>query len=157
MTWDVYGKAYENNSDMTNTSIYQPVTFDYAVVLKSAILWLIFYDDPTFDSLTLKIYNNSLNTLLFSSTPRIKADLFTEDYAVKQVYFEFSDVPLGKDTYNFVLNASGYSSASASKHVAWKNTYPEAFAESDVTNSLVTDLARHPLEMQAITSRFSGP
>jgi hypothetical protein len=141
MTWRVYAQAYETDASLTDFSIVQEVSFDYPQTMRAALLWLVFFNDPTFTSLSLKVYNSNLTQLIATSTARLKADLFTENYAVKQVYFEFGDLPLFKDTYNLVLSASGYSGASSSKHIGWK---------------LASDSPNSALSFEAITSRFTN-
>jgi len=157
MSWYVVGATYYNDSDLTDTTVKQSMTFDTAVILKAVRIWLIFYNDPTFTSLNMKIYSESLALLHTSTNSQVKADLLTDDYGVKETYFEFANVNLAKDTpYYFVLNASGYTGASESTHIAWRNTYPDQYYP--VTPALDgLNLDVYPLTIYPIFARFDEP
>lgn len=157
MTWSVYGKPYYNDSDMTDTSIYQRVSFREAKTIRAMLVDLIFYNDPTFTDLTLKIYGVGPSGLIYTSSPRIKTALgISEPYAVSQVYFEFNDVALAAETeYDFVLNASGYTGNGEGKHIAWKTSFPDPINAVDLVDHSYVKLANYPLVIKAIDARFA--
>ena len=161
MAWEVLGRTYYSDSDLTDATVYQGMQFDFNVVLKAVRVWVIVYNDPTFTSLNMKIYSNQSSapgSVLYTSTNTwAKADVHTSDYAVKELYFEFNDVALisGKMHY-FVINASGYSGASATSHLAWKYAYPDPVYETGVTLDKVK-AGTYPLNIYPIFARFDTP
>lgn len=159
MGWIVYGKTYYLDSELTDTSVSQSMKFDYAAILKAVRVWLIYFNDPTFTSLNMKIYEDLDGVpgeLLHTSVnSQLKADVISEDYGVKETWFEFANVNLGKNRYyHFVLNAVGYSGASPGSHIAWKNTYPDRYF--DVGSEPATP-AQYPLSIYPIFARFDEP
>jgi hypothetical protein len=58
----------------------------------------------------------------------------------------------GSHAYRFVLNATGYSGASDSSHLAWKSTYPEQ--QYSISGLEIKDLATYPLTLYPIVARF---
>jgi len=160
MTWRVYGLPYYNDSDLTDTTIYQPMRFSTPVVLKACRIWLVIMGDPTFTSLNMKIYGNDEDAadpipsvLLETSTnTQSKADLISLDHGVRETYFEFQNPALVKNTwYHFVLNATGYSGASDSSHIAWRIQWPDPIYD---TNVEAGNLITYPLSIYPIYSRF---
>jgi hypothetical protein len=163
MTWTVYGKPYAADADLTGTAIFQPLTFDYPVILKAVRVWLIAMGNPTFTSLSMKIYSDDSQqatrtpkTLLYTSTNSpTKASIFTASHGVKETYFEFANVNLAGGTYyNFVINASGYSGASTSSHLAWRIEWPDPQYDDSVTDG---NLKTYPLSIYPILARFNTP
>jgi hypothetical protein len=160
MTWTVYGKPYAADADLTDTSISQALKFDYPVILKAVRVWLIIKGNPTFTSLNMKIYSDDAEQatrtpkklLYTSSNSQTKADIITLAHGVKEIYFEFANINLAAETYyNFVINASGYSGASDSSHIAWRIDFPAAVYIDGVTED---DVATYPLCLYPILARF---
>lgn len=158
MTWEVYGTPYYNDSDLTDTTVKQSMIFDTAVLLRAVRVGIILVGDPTFTSMNMKIYNSALTVALYTSTNvQTKAQLLTtEDNGICETWFEFNDVMLARgDTYYFVLNATGYSGASESSHIAWMSTYPKSIHPTDADTR--AELEAYPLHLYAYTSRFDTP
>lgn len=116
-------------ADSTGKSMYLKFHPTDNIVMRAVRTWYIFYNDPTFTSLTCKLYadqggapggiietaNNTFN----------KADLYTEDHALVEVYWEFDYVPLRSGVnYHLVTNCSGYTYDDAS-HIAWRKGWPD--------------------------------
>ena len=114
MAWQVFGHEY-TTAEATNTAVYTAFDPGDNIVLKAFRTWLIGVGDPTFTSVSMKIYSNNSadNTpgkLLHTSTNSIaKATLFeTENHVLKETYFEFlpsgaAGISLrGGVTYNLV-------------------------------------------------------
>lgn len=160
MTWRVYGKPYLNASELTDATVYQGMSFTDDVLLKAVRVWVIFYGNPTFTSLNMKLYSNSTsntpNVLLYTSTnTRLKADLFTLPYAIKETYFEFDYARLRRETrYNFVLNATGYSGPSDTSHIAWRQSYPDPVNPVGFTTGF-EQLLSYPMSIHPIYARMS--
>lgn len=130
MTFSVWANEWASG-ELSNTNLYQPVIFNQNTILRAIRTWVIVYNDPSFTNLNCKIYSNDVQTsapklLLYTSTNTVlKADLYTDDYAVREIYFEFADINLnGEDTYHFVINGTGYSYSSSS-YLAWKKAWPD--------------------------------
>lgn len=156
MSWLVLGAPYYNDSEMLDTTIKQGKRFSEPKIVKAVRSTFIFYGDPTFVSLNMKIYNSNMLLLHTSTNVRLKTVLITMDYAVVETYFEFANVNLGKgDWFYFVVNADGYSGASSSSHIAWRNTYPE---DKDKFPNLGKNQAhRYPLTVTVVDARFDEP
>lgn len=163
MAWEVYGIPYYNNSELTDTTVYQSLKFDRSAVLRAVRIWVIIYNDPTFTSLNLKLYSNNENaanpapaTLLETSANTwVKGDLHSLSYACKEIHFEFDYHTLRRDTwYHFVLNASGYSGAAADKHLAWRYSYPDPVYPENITLEKRA-LGRYPLTLYPIFAEFN--
>jgi len=163
MAWDVYGIPYYNDSELTDKTVYQHIKFDRNAILRAVRIWVVVFNDPTFTSLNLKLYSNNENaadpepsTLLeTSSNTWAKADVHTQAHACKEIYFEFNYPTLRKNTwYHFVLNASGYSGATTSKHLAWRYAYPDPVYPENVTEEAVA-LGRYPLTLYPIFAEFN--
>lgn len=164
MAWEVLGRTYYNDSDLTDTTVFQSIKFDYNVAIRALKLWVIVFNDPTFTSLNLKVYANNENAatnqpsslLATADNTWAKADLHTQDYAAKEIYFEFAnDLVLGGDSwYHVALNATGYSGASETSHLSWMYAYPNIYYSEGVTLSKVT-ASTYPLALHPIFSEFN--
>jgi len=164
MGWEVYARPYYSESDITTPTIYQPVQFQENAVVRAVRIWVVVYGDPAFTSLGMSIYSNNENTvsptpvrsLLQSTNTFSKADVHTLDYAVKELYFEFSFANLRRSTwYHFVLTATGYSSPSTSSHIGWRVGYPDPnYAPEGLTLS-PTKVGNYPLSFYPIFARFN--
>jgi hypothetical protein len=118
---------------MSNTDIYQRCLFPMDSALLAARVWMIFYNDPVFTSLTMKVYserNSSPGKLLYtSSNSPTKASLITLDNGIKEFYFEFNPptgVPIkANDPLYFVINGTGVSGFDETSHIAWKKAWPD--------------------------------
>ncbi len=167
MTWTVYADPF-SDADMSGTSRFSPFKPDRNITLRAVRTWFVLYGDPTFTSLTAKIYTDpftssvhSIGDLVATSTNTItKADLLTVDgtsydNGVRETYFEFDPFDLdGGDWYALVVNATGYT-FSDSSHVAWMKAIDPVM--SGYTPSL-TGLGLAPYQMHLIfcpKSRFS--
>lgn len=131
MTWKVWGTIY-NTSDASNTNISQKVKFTSNQLIVAARTWVVVYNNPTFTSISLKIYSDRAGTpgklLHTCDTARVKTDLVTLANALIEPYFEFNapdGIPVkANDSYHFVLNMSGYTGDQTS-HLAWKKDFPD--------------------------------
>lgn len=131
MGWRVWGDTYDSTSSMQDTTLFQPVVMSSNIILRAVRTWIIYYDDPVYTSLSMKIYSNNNNSpgkLLHTSTDSRTQDEIREAGSiagVREIYFNFNDVNLkGGDTYHFVINASGYS-PTGDAHLAWMKGFPD--------------------------------
>lgn len=142
MVWTVYGSIYENGSDLTDTTLFQPVKFPENTIVKGVRTWIILASDPTFTDLNMKVYSNREDSgdpapgvLLHTSTDtRLKSEILTtEDNGVREIYFTFNDINLkANDTYHFVINGTGYSPTSSS-FIAWRIAWPDPVYTANYT------------------------
>lgn len=146
MGWKVWGDPWPTAESMQDASLFQTVQFNADVILRAARTWIIVFGNPAFTSLSMKIYSNDVvdgkNTprkLLHTSTDvRTKAEIHTQPYAVREIYFNFGDVPIkGSDKYNFVINGVGYAPAGGS-HLAWRKAFPDPVYASGYTPAIET-------------------
>lgn len=157
MSWRMLGKPFDT-ADMVGTpTISQKVLIPYNCILKAVRVGIIQYNNPSWTSITLKMYanrNGSIGKLLETSTDNVlKSALFTLDHGYKETFFEFNYVPLVQgDSYHFVLSASGYTGNSAS-HLAWRNSYPDPIYRNGFTPNAANG-DNHPLDIHLITSRI---
>lgn len=127
--WRVWGEILET-SDLSGTRVYQPYKPNKNIVIIGCRVWIVVYNDPSFTDLNMKIYSNDSDdapeALLATSTDvRTKSEIITDTNGVKEIYFNFNNFGMQKnDTYNFVLNGSGYTGSSSS-HLAWMRGYPD--------------------------------
>jgi len=158
VSWKVYSIPYYTDASLTDTSVKQGLTFtEENKVLKAVRIWLVFYNNPTFTSLNCKIYSSNLLLLHTSTNTQSKADLISLDYGVKETYFEFNNPTMVKnELYYFVLNATGYTGASETKHIGWRNTYPDEYYPTSPALTKL-DLYKFPLAIYPICARFDTP
>jgi hypothetical protein len=129
MAWSVYGESLKT-ADFSGSPVFsQKFTMPQKEVLKAIRTWVVLFNTPVFTNLSLRIYSNvggSPGQLLWTAdTTWTRAQIATEAYALKEIYFEFvNPLFLGQDTYHAVLWASGYTGDDSS-HVAWVRTWPD--------------------------------
>lgn len=163
-TWSVYGHPIY--STMTaKIDIHQSITFDKPVIVKACRIWLVLNNPPSFTNLEMRIYTEDSSVpanyhLLHSSTNTLdKSDLMTENYACKEVYFEFNNINLSKDReYFFTIAADDYDGTNDS-HIAWRNTFPDPiFDLYDGSPTLdASNISLYPLTFYPIFARFDEP
>lgn len=157
MGWKVYAEQLETTDFSGIPRIYQPVLFDDAYLIKAARVWLVFYGDPTFTSIQLKAYRNANGepgSLIGTSTNSFAlADVMTESYGVKEVWFEFEPFQARNTEYvHFAIHINGYTGTDAA-HVAWVRATPDGVYSSDLS---LTNLNVHiaPLRITLIGAAF---
>jgi hypothetical protein len=132
----------------------QRIRINSNISLIGAQVGLLFYNNPSFTSINLKIYSDSASStpgkLIHTSTNSwTKAQLQTLDHAYKNIGFTFSK-PLLKNNlfYHFVLDAVAYT-GNDSAHIAWRISYPDP----QYTTGLTLDAAHgdnHPFELSLV-------
>lgn len=134
MAWTVWGQNYQSG-ELSDTSYSQAFRMNSNTIVRAIRTWFVIYNNPIFNSLNAKIYATDEQIedgsypptkLLATSNSRTKSELITDDYGIKETYFDFTnDVELeGTTWYAIVINADGYSPTSNS-HIAWKHSYPD--------------------------------
>jgi hypothetical protein len=133
MTLTFYGRNFESG-ELSNTSMYQLISNSTDNVLVKVIrTHLMFYNNPVFTNLTAKLYWSDSNVsalsptiiLATSTTTYNASDIYTDDYAIADLYFEFADVSLGKNKdYALVLSADTYSPTTTS-FITWMQDWPD--------------------------------
>lgn len=144
MAWQVYGHNWESG-ELANTALYQPYRMNKNILVKAIRTWIVVYGDPTFTDLCCKIYSDELRnsihtpvTLLHTSDSRTKAEIITENYGVRETWFEFTN-PISLQAltwYNVVINGTGYSPTTNS-YLAWRHAFPDPVLTTDYVASAV--------------------
>jgi len=135
MGWRVFGEKIFT-ADAATTRVHQPFKPDKNILVKAFRTWLIFYNNPTWTgTVTMDIYNTAGGDvpgtkILHSSTNSFtKGDIITDLNGVREIYFQFNDVPLKEDdTYHCVHKFTSYTGTDAS-HIAWRLGFPEPVYE----------------------------
>ena len=155
-TWKVFGEKFET-ADAVGTRIHQPVKFHKNVALLATRAWMVFYNSNTWSNLTMKIYsddNGSPGNLIETSTTFWQpSELFTEAYAVKEMFFEWNKpVFKSEDVYHFVIGATGYAGSSPS-HISWKKTFPDPPFKTGLTLTY-EKLLTYPYDLTFVLSEL---
>lgn len=146
MAWRVFGERFETSDFTAPYRVYQPIKFasltSKNVRVKAIRTWFIVYNNPTFTSISLKIYSSRSGTpgsLLYTSSNSItKSQLITEDNGPKECFFEF-DQPFavdGNKQYVIVPVLTGYTGDDTS-HVAWRRAFPDVVYDDNLTLTYV--------------------
>lgn len=145
---------------MADTSMFQTISFDENTVLQAVRTWIIGIGNPTFTSLTMKIYSNEV--VAGANTPRVllwtstnaptKAEIFSKQNGCREIYFEFGLPALrAGEKYNLVINATGYTYAELS-HLAWRKAWPDPVNKAFTPT--IENLALAPYALYAIGGDF---
>lgn len=161
MAWTVWGYAYADQAEFDSTNVFASFRMNSDTIVQYCRTWFIIFDNPSFVSLTANIYSNRLDgsdnspgLLLYSSDARLKSEIHTEDYGVRETWFEFTDtIPLQGDTwYNLVISANTYS-PSGNAHIAWKHSYPDPVYTTDYTPAVET-INKSPFDFYFIGGEY---
>jgi hypothetical protein len=150
MSWRMIGKPI-STAEMAAATVYQTLTMPAVgnKLLKAATAGVIFYNDPAFVNLHMRLYTSG-GTLLATSAAWAKADILTLDHAYKSIGFTFtSPFPLtAGSSYRFALYATGYT-GDASTHISWRHAYPDPQYREGLTLEAANG-DNHPLELSVI-------
>ena len=132
MGWRVWGNVFESG-ELSNQNKYVRLKPNKNIILDTVRTWVIFYNNPTLTSLTMKIFSDDGGTprklLHESTTTLLKGDIITENNGVKEIYFEFENIPLQEGThYHFIISGSGYVPTTNS-FLAWMHAFPDPVYE----------------------------
>ena len=161
MGWTVYACEYETG-ELSDTSLSTPVKPKKNTILRAARTKIVYYNNPSFTSLNMKIYSSDniagvetpVKLLHTSTDSRTKAEIVGDLYGIRSIYFTFDDVVLQKDTfYNFVLNGSGYSPVLNTNYLAWIKAWPDPAYQDGFVPSRV-NLFSAPFHLELIGSEL---
>ena len=142
MVWSVYARPLESG-DLNSTNQFQPLIMPSDTVVRAFRTWIVYYGDPTFTNLKMKIYANDTaddtpTVVIATSTNSYNlADIKeTYSYGIKEIYFQFSDVALkGADKYHLVLAADTYSPTTDVSYLSWRVAWPDPVYDKNFTVS----------------------
>lgn len=148
--WKVFGNVLET-ADINGTSKSQAMKIrtNSNVVVKAIRTWFVFFNDPAFTSLSLRIYEDQAGQagkLIATSTnsftlAQVFTDAASNDYALKGLYFEFDEISLKGTSYYHVLPyAVGYTGTDSS-HIAWVKGWPDNEYRTGLTLSYEESIA----------------
>lgn len=154
MILKVYGERLETADLTGGIRVSQEVKFDQNCILRVARVGIIHYNS-NFDYLKLRCYstrNSAPSKLLFESTnQRARTDIFTENYGVKETWFEFNYERMRQDEpYRFVLWANSYT-GSDSNHLSWLKDWPKPINNSVISVNAYS-MFRQEFSISFITS-----
>lgn len=138
--------------------ILQKFNIDNRWALHAARANLIFYGDPAFTSLTMKLYADrgsaAKKLIATSTTTKTKLALMpVEDHGFREVGFEFDDIPLYPDTsYHMGIVIAGYTGTAAS-FICWASSWPNPAYQTGITLNQAKG-AIMPLALTLIGSRL---
>lgn len=159
--WKVWGDPI-TTADMSGNLVYQKLKPNDDIFCLAVRIWVIVYNNPTYTSLSLKLYSEDTattapgNLILSSDNVQLKADVCTLANGVKEIWFHFNSpngIALNTATnYYFVLNAVGYT-GDASSHLAWMKAWPDPVYTTNLSTT-VESLAVAPKTIYIIGSRL---
>jgi hypothetical protein len=160
--WRVWGTRLVT-SDLTDKNVYQTVIWNKNIVFRGVRTWIIHYNDPTYVNLNMKLYTGSTANKA-TSTPKellatslnviTKAEISTLANAHKEIWFEFQDIALNKETiYHLVLNGDGYVSNWPTSGLAWRRSFPDPIYKTNVTSNW-NNINRQPYMFTFIASEI---
>jgi len=135
-----YGDPFETAELTSNQNKYIRFKPNSNIVLKALRTWLIFNDyTGTLTALVGKLYSDRgglPGALIASSTNSFnKADIITLASGIKEIYFNFNNLPLHSSSYyHLVLSASAYTYSDAS-HIAWRKAWPDPVYRTGVNTN----------------------
>lgn len=136
MSWTVQGARLDTAELNGTTLVYQRVRFNKDIVLRGLRSWFVAYNDPTFTSLSFRIYSDRASApgkLLYTSDAVTKVDLLDLGNGVKEAYWNFDlQTFKGTDWFHFVPVASGYT-GTAGSHLAWRKGWPDPVYRTNFT------------------------
>lgn len=118
------------------------------------------YNDPAFTALTMEVWSDKNGApgrlLATSTTSYAKAALLeVQDYALRQLGFEFPKIPLKAGMlYHATLRASGYTGTD-STNIGWVSSYPKPQYTTGITQT-ISKAGNYPLELNVFTAEGSG-
>lgn len=155
MTWRFLADEFESG-DLAAPAVYQGLTIRKNLLIKAVRTWIVSYNNPTYTSLSLKIYSNAggfPDALLASSSPVIKSSLGSATYFAKEIYFELADFSAAKNTTYFLsLDGADYSYASGS-HLAWVRGWPDPIYRETYTPTAV-NATLAPYQIYLVGAKF---
>jgi len=149
-TWRVFGIPILTD-DATSLNIFQKIkAINSDIIIRSMRSTIILNNNPSFTAITLKCYSDNggaPKALIQSATNSFtKAAVLTLNNGLKELYFNFNDLILKKNTvYHFVFLISGYT-GNESSHIAWAHSFPDPVYQTNVEMSFEAML-RSPLRL----------
>lgn len=136
MAQDWYGRSLIG-AELTGTTTYQPFIPNSNILMNAIKVLVMIYNNPSFTGLTAKIYSDRggvpLKLLHTSTNSWTKAQITAQDNGLREIYFEFSNIPLQAETrYHVVFQATGYTGTDDS-HVAMMTYFPDIVYQEGLT------------------------
>ena len=152
MGWKVQGGWFPTAELDGTTLVGQKIRFNKDIVLRGVRPQFIFYGNPAFTTLGLRIYSDRSGVpgkLLHSSSTLTKAEIITLNNGVKEPFFSF-DLPTFKSStwFHIVPIATGYTGTSSS-HIAWRKAWPDPIYRTGLTETY-TNWTSHPYMLHII-------
>lgn len=155
MSWRMIGKPYETAEMSGTPTITQKFVCTTNQILKGINAGIIFYNDPTFTNIALRLYSDqggsAKSLIATSSTIYTKAQCMAGDTNSYRIMgFTFGGIHLRAGmTYHLALYATGYTGDS-SAHIAWRSSYPDPQYRTGLTLN-AAKAAKHHFEFGIIS------
>jgi hypothetical protein len=134
--WVAYGEKLNETITDGSFDVAQSAIFNKNIALEACKTWLVFYGNPTFTDLKMRVYNQNDVLVYESSNAMTKLEVLPENTnAYREIYFKFDKANFkSNDTYKFRLVANGYTYSDAS-HISWSHNYPDPVYRTNVNAS----------------------
>lgn len=153
--WSVFAERFQDSDFSGTPRMYQPFTVPKLTKVKSARLWFVFKNSPTFSGLSLRIHADQSGVLTdqlftFDTVHTLATALSTYGNGLKELYFDVANpIWLHPDTtYHLAPIVSGSTLTEAS-HIAWVRGFPDPNTDTSVTISS-SNIGRIPFYMSFI-------
>ena len=148
MGWRMIGKPIETAEIGV---LGQDFILDESQVIKGITIGLIFYNDPTFTSINLKIKSPQGQVIATSLTSYTKAECLAGGNSSYRVMgFEFNETLLQASTaYRLVVDAAAYTAINSS-YIAYRSSYPDPQYPRGITLNAAKGV-KHPFEFSIIS------
>lgn len=157
MAWRNWFDPFTTDADLANGVFTQIVIPNKNVIVRYVRTQAVFFSNPSFSTLTMKVYGNLENNVrgehLYTSDSRTKAELITLAHGVKEFHFDFSNITLhSSNSYQFALHGVS-SGLSTSSYLGWKKGFPDPVYTSGLSIGYTTP-GRMPYYFYLIGSEF---
>lgn len=159
MSWDFYANRFETSDFAGAPLIYQPFTLPRDTRVKALRTWFVFYNNPVFDSLTMRIYgsNNGVIGDLLTTFDKVwtLSEITTFDYASLEIWFDFTnEFWLSGGVEYFLAPDFDSPSFSSSSHVSWVKGFPDPNTTTFGEDVLLTNLNNLPYYIAFISDEI---
>lgn len=157
--WRSWAEQIQTDDATNSNRIFQPFKFKQNSVLRAARAWFVFYGDPSFSNLKLEIYSMSSSSVVLSKITESvnvwqKSQITTEPNAMKELYFNFSELAFVKaDWLCIIPRMTGYTFAESS-HVSLMSGFPTPPYRDNLVINGMEDLSSCPYAITFIGDKL---
>lgn len=164
MAWSVFADTYDSTSELSSGTKYVPAQMNKNILLRYVRTWVVLFNEVNVSGLVMTINHDNNGTkgpVIYTSTNGwTNTQITTLKHAIREIYFEFDDVPLDAlTTYNFTLvgtstNTGDFIPAQENyRFFAWKNAYPYPVHRGGFSLT-AANLPKYPYDICLIGAEF---